>query len=88
MEAVYFFEDKAGKDVVKALKEDQFKHIGYIIRECNLLGSERKGYFLYLNANSEEIDRAERKLEGLGLEKILGSEMKAVADTIRTGRVG
>ncbi len=82
MEAVYFYNDKVGKDVAKLLKEDNFKHIGYAIRECKLLGSEREGYFLYLVANSEEIDRIEKKLEGLGLEKLMGSEKKAVADNL------
>ncbi len=82
MESVYFYEDKVSKDVAKVLDDDFFKRLGYIVRECQLLGSERKGYFLYIKANSEDIDRAEKKFEGLGLEKLLGAEKKVVAEAI------
>ncbi len=81
MENVYFYEDKVSKDVKKLLEseeDDFFKRIGFTVRECRLLGSERKGYFLYLKANSEELDRAEKKLDGLGLEKLTGEEKKLV----------
>ncbi len=78
MESVYFYEDKVSKEVAAALEDDYFKRIGYTVRECGLLGSERKGYFLYLKANSEEIDRAEQKLEGLGLLKLIGEEKKLI----------
>ncbi len=80
MEAVYFFEDEVKKDVEKALEDDFFKRIGYTVRECSLLGSERKGYFLYIKSNSENLDRAEEKLEGLGLEKLMGEEKKIVTE--------
>ncbi len=81
MENVYFYEDKVSKDVKKILEseeDDFFKRLGFTVRECKLLGSERKGYFLYLKANSENLDRAEKKLEGLGLEKLIGEEKKIV----------
>ncbi len=78
MENVYYYEDKVSKNIAKALEDDYFKRIGYTVRECKLLGSERKGYFLYLRANSEELDRAEEKLEGLGLEKLMGQEKKII----------
>ncbi len=81
MENVYFYEDKVSKDVKKILEseeDDFFKRLGFTVRECKLLGSERKGYFLYLKANSEQLDRAEKKLEGLGLEKLMGEEKKLV----------
>jgi hypothetical protein len=77
MENVYFYEEKVSKDVKKILEseeDDFFKRIGFTVRECNLLGSDRKGYFLYLKANSEELDRAEKKLEGLKFEKLNGEE--------------
>ncbi len=82
MESIYFYEDDVAKEVAKALEDDFFKRLGYIVRECRLLGSERKGYFLYLKANSEELDRVEEKLQGLGLEKIIGAEKKVIADAI------
>ncbi len=78
MESVYFYDDKISKDVSKILEDDFFKRIGTTVRECKLLGSDRKGYFLYIKANSEEIDRAENKFEGLGLEKLIGEEKKIV----------
>jgi len=78
MESVYFYDDNVSKDVSKILEDDFFKRIGFTVRECKLLGSERKGFFLYFKANSEEIDRAEKKFEGLGLEKLMGQEKKIV----------
>lgn len=81
MENVYSYDDKVSKDVKKILEsedDDFFKRIGFTVRECKLLGSERKGYFLYLKANSEDLDRAEKKLDGMGLEKLSGEEKKIV----------
>ena len=81
MENVYFYEDKVSNDVKKILeseKDDFFKRIGFEVRECDLLGSDRKGYFLYLKANSEKLDRAEKKLEGLGIQKLTGEEQKLI----------
>ena len=81
MENVYFYEDKVSKDVKKILEseeDDFFKRIGFTVRESDLLGSDRKGYFLYLKANSEELDRAEKKLDGMGLLKLTGEEKKIV----------
>ena len=81
MENVYFYEDKVSNDVKKILEseeDDFFKRIGFEVRECDLLGSDRKGYFLYLKANSEKLDRAEKKLEGLGIQKLTGEEQKLI----------
>ena len=78
MESVYFYDDNVSKDVSKILEDDFFKRIGFTVRECKLLGSERKGYFLYIRANSEDIDRAEKKFEGVGLKKLIGEELKIV----------
>lgn len=80
MEAVYFYDEDASKDVAKALEDDFFKRIGYTVRECSLLGSERKGYFLYIKSNSENLDRAEEKLKGMGIEKLMGEEKKIVTE--------
>lgn len=82
MESVYFYEDNVSKDVTKLLEDDFFKRIGYIVRECTLLGSERKGFFLYIKANSEDIDRAEEKFKGMGLEKLMGEERKLITSAI------
>ncbi|MGB8218015.1 MAG: hypothetical protein WCE94_12010 [Candidatus Methanoperedens sp.] len=81
MESVYFYEDKVSKDMATVLEDDFFKRIGYTVRECcKLLGSERKGYFLYIKANSEDTDRAEEKFEGIGIEKLIGEEKKIVTE--------
>ncbi len=78
MESVYYYEDTINKEISKVLEDDFFKRIGFTVRECDLLGSQRKGYFLYIKASSEDIDRAENKFEGLGLEKLIGEEKKIV----------
>src|SRR5659263_244284 len=78
MESVYFYEEDVSKDISKILEEDFFKRLGFTVRECSLLGSQRKGYFLYIKANSEDIDRAEKKFEGVGIKKLIGEEMKIV----------
>ena len=80
MESVYFYEDSVSKDILKILEDDFFKRIGFTIRECSLLGSERKGYFLYIKANSEDIERADNKFEGAGLSKLVGEEKKIVTN--------
>lgn len=79
MESVFFYEDVVSKDVSKILEEDFFKRIGFVVRECNLLGSDRKGYFLYIKANSEDIDRVQEKFEGgIGVQKLMGEEKKKI----------
>lgn len=81
MENVYFYEEKVSKDVKNILEseeDDFFKRLGFTVRECNLFGSDRKGYFLYLKASPEELDRAQKKLDGLGLDKLTGEENKTV----------
>lgn len=80
MESVYFYEDNVSKDVLKILEDDFFKRIGFVVRECTLLGSQRKGYFLYIKANSENIDRVEEKFKGIGLYKLIGEEKKIITN--------
>lgn len=80
MESVYFYEDAVSKDISKILEDDFFKRIGFTVRECNLLGSQRKGYFLYIKANPEDIELAEKKFEGAGLTKLVGEEKKIVTE--------
>ena len=80
MESVYYYEDVASKDISKILEDDFFKRIGFTVRECNLLGSQRKGNFLYIKANPQDIELAEKKLEGAGLTKLVGDEKKIITD--------
>lgn len=84
MESVFFYNEKIGKDVTKILKEDTFMRIGYTVIESDILQTEREGYFLYVQANSEEINLIEERLKDLGAEKLTGTEEKAIIDTINT----
>ncbi len=81
MESVYFYDEETGKEINKILQRD-FRKVPYVVKECDLLGSERKGYFLYLRARSESIDRVEKQLKDFGIMKILGEEKKAVCRAI------
>jgi len=81
MESVYFYEEDAGKEINRILDKD-FKKVPYVIKECGLLGSERRGYFLYVRSRTEAIDRIEARLKQFGVLKILGEEKKAVCRAI------
>ncbi len=76
MESAYFYEEEAGKKINKILQRN-FRKIPYVVKESGLLGSERKGYFLYIRARSEAIDRVERQLKEFGITKIVGEEKKS-----------
>lgn len=82
MEEVYFYSDEKSKKVNKLLEDDYFKRLGYIVRECKLLGSDRKGYFLYIKAESNAIEKAEEMLKEVEVEKILGEEKEVVVKVI------
>ncbi len=81
MESVYFYEEDVGK-VIKDILQRDFKKVPYIIKKCELLGSELKGNFLYVRARSEAIDRVEERLKKFGIRKILDEEKKAVCRAI------
>jgi hypothetical protein len=74
MESVYYYEDAKTKDVLALLDDDFFKRLGYTVRECKLMGSQRKGSFLYIKGSPEDIDRAEKMSEALKLLKLTGEE--------------
>jgi magnesium-transporting ATPase (P-type) len=78
MESVYYYEDAKNKDVLILLDDDFFKRLGYIVRECKLMESQRKGSFLYIKGSPEEIDRAEKMFESLKLLKLEGEENKKI----------
>lgn len=82
MEEIYFYSEENSKKVNKLLEDDYFKRLGYILRECKLLGSDRKGYFLYIKAESEAIERAEEMLKEVEIEKILGEEKERIVKAI------
>lgn len=81
MESVYFYEEDVGKEINRILDRD-FRKVPHVIKECGLLGSRRRGCFLYVRARSEAIDRIEARLKQFGVLKILGEEKKAVCRAI------
>ncbi len=87
MEAVYYFEDKAKKDVEKLEGDEFFKRLGVTDREAKLMGTKRtSGYYLYVKAESaDKFKIAEEKIaeSKLPLTKISGEEEKAVIDAIK-----
>lgn len=87
MEAVYYFEDKAKKDVEKLEADEFFKRLGVIDREAKLMGTKRtSGYYLYVKAESaDKFKVAEEKIaeSRLPLTKLSGEEEKAVIDAIK-----
>ena len=70
----YIFKKEA--DII--LGDDILKRTGYIVRECKLLESDRKGYFLYLSALPERIKEIDELLEDLPIEKLSGKEAKDI----------
>jgi hypothetical protein len=78
MESVYYYEDTKNKDVLTLLEDDFFKRMGFTVRECKFMGSQRKGSFLYLKGSPEDNDRAENMLAGLKLLKLAGEENKII----------
>lgn len=81
MESVYFYEEDVGKKINNILQRD-FQKVPYVVKGCELLGSMRRGYFLYIRARSEAIDRVEERLKKFGVIKILGEEKKPVCRAI------
>lgn len=78
MENVYFFEEPSNMEVEKALSSQEFRNLRKKMMDCRELGSDRKGYFLYLRGRSEFLDRAEGILRNLGVEKLMGDEQKRI----------
>ncbi len=81
MESVYFYEEDVGREINEILERD-FRKVPYSMKTCGLLGSERRGYFLYIRARSEPTDRVDKRLKEFGIKKIIGEEKKAVARAI------
>lgn len=78
MESVYFCSEKINKDVTKALKDDNFMHISYIVRD-----SGKKGFYLYTEATPEDTELLDQKLKDLGAEKVTGHEEMSVINDIK-----
>lgn len=80
MESVYFCEEKIFKDVTKIGKEDEFMHLSWIVREPQT--SDKKGYFLYVQGNPEELKMLDEKLKDVGAKTVIGDEEKRIIDKI------
>lgn len=78
MESVYFCSEKINKDVIKMLKEDDFMHISYIVRD-----SRKNGFYLYTEASPEDMKLLDAKFKEIGAEKVTGHEEKSVIFDIK-----
>lgn len=81
MESVYFCEEKIFKDVAKIGKEDEFMRLSWIVREPPI--PERKGYFIYVQGDSEELKSLDEKLKDIGAKVVTGDEEKSIIDKIK-----
>jgi hypothetical protein len=81
MDSVYFYKQEIGKDIADKLKEDNFRHISYIVRDSS--NPERKGYFLYVRTTPDDMKLLDEKLKDLGSEKVEGEEEKKIIDVIK-----
>lgn len=83
MEILYFYDYDAKKDVEEVLQEDLIKRADYTIRECKLLDSTRKGYFLYIRGTPEMMKRVDELFADLPLEKVPEKEAKEIVKKIK-----
>jgi hypothetical protein len=81
MDSVYFYNEKLSKDITSILKDDNFRHISYIIRDSS--NTAKKGYFLYVKALPEDLKLLDGKLKDVCAEKVEGEEEKKIIDTIK-----
>ena len=79
MESVYLCSEKINKDVTKVLKEDNFMHISYIVRD-----SGKKGFYLFTEASPEDTKLLDQKLKDIGAEKVTGHEERSIINDIKT----
>ena len=84
METLYFYDYDVKKEADIILGDDILKRTGYTVRECKLLESDRKGYFLYISALPERIKEIDELLEDLPIEKLSGKEAKDIIKKIKT----
>ncbi|MDD3421554.1 MAG: hypothetical protein PHS47_04570 [Methanocellales archaeon] len=83
MEILYFCGYDVKKDVDKVLENDLLKRTGYIVRECKLLESDRKGYFLYISGTPEKIKEIGELFVDLPIKKLIGKESKHIIKKIQ-----
>ncbi len=83
LEILYFCGYDIKKDMDKVLEDDLLKRTGYVVRECKLLESDRKGYFLYLSGTSKKIKEIDDLFVDLPIEKLIGREVKKIIKKIK-----
>jgi hypothetical protein len=84
LETLYFYDYDMKKEADIILGDDTLKRTGYIIRECKLLESDRKGYFLYISATPEKLKKIDELFDDLPIEKLSGKEAKDIIKKIKT----
>ncbi len=84
METLYFYDYDVKKEADIILEDDAIKRTGYTVRECKLLESDRKGYFLYISALPKRLKEIDELLGDLPVEKLSGKEAKHIIKKIKT----
>ncbi len=82
MNTLYFYDYDTKKDVERILRDDMLKQLGYTVRECRLMDSEREGYYLSIKSAPEMIEKVDELLEGMNIEKVAGKEAEEVIKKI------
>ncbi|MDD2665688.1 MAG: hypothetical protein PHI74_00740 [Methanocellales archaeon] len=67
----------------KVLENDLLKRTGYTVRECKLLESDRKGYFLYISGTPKKLKEISELFADLPIEKLIGREAKQIIKKIQ-----
>lgn len=83
LEIVYFCGYDIKRDMDNVLENDLLKRTGYIVRECKLLESDRKGHFLYISGTPEKIKEIGELFVDLPIEKLIGKESKEMIKKIK-----
>ncbi len=84
METLYLYDYDVKKEVDIILGEDTLKRTGYTVRECKLLESDRKGYFLYLSGTPEMLKEIDELFDDIPIERLSGKEAKDIIKKIKT----
>ncbi|ATZ61843.2 MAG: hypothetical protein BME93_06340 [Methanosarcinales archaeon Met12] len=82
MNTLYFYDYETKKEAERILSGDMLKRVGYTVRECKFVDSEREGYYLFIRSAPEMIKKVDELLEGIKIEKVVGKEAEEVIEKI------
>jgi len=78
-------EKEEGKGIMekaKMWKINEFKRVGYILREAKALGIDKKVAYLYIKADEDFFERNEKILIDLGVKILEGKEYEEIKEKI------